>query len=185
VPAIAFALVSQHVYVENGFWDTTWEVLSFLLLLVAAFGRVWCAAYISGRKNSELVVDGPYSLSRNPLYFFSFLGFIGAGLAFEKLTVSLLFAVVFLCTHWPAILAEEFKLRNKFGGEYDDYARSVPRFWPRIGPMKLHDSIKLSPKIFNRAVLHCSFIMLVYILAHLIEYGQGADVITVWIRNVP
>src|SRR5436305_13959811 len=60
VPAIAFALVSQHVYVENGFWDTTWDVVSFLILLVAAFGRVWCAAYMSGRNNDELVADGPY-----------------------------------------------------------------------------------------------------------------------------
>src|SRR5438874_6144411 len=83
LPAIAFALVSQAAYVEDGFWDTTWEVVSFLILLTAAFGRIWSAAYISGRKNHELVVDGPYSLTRNPLYFFSFLGYLGAGLAFE------------------------------------------------------------------------------------------------------
>jgi protein-S-isoprenylcysteine O-methyltransferase Ste14 len=185
VPAIAFALVSQHVYVENGFWDTTWEVLSFLILLVAAFGRVWCAAYISGRKNHELVADGPYSLTRNPLYFFSFLGFIGAGLAFEKLTAALVFVVVFFFSHWPTILAEESKLRKKFGETYDDYAKSVPRFWPRIGRMNLPDAITFSPRIFNRAVLHCSFIMLVYILAHLIEYGQDAGVIPVLLRNVP
>lgn len=185
VPAIAFALVSQHTYVENGFWDTTWEVLSFLILLVAAFGRVWCAAYISGRKNHELVADGPYSLSRNPLYFFSFLGFIGAGLAFEKVTAAVVFVIVFFFTHWPTILAEEAKLRNKFGETYEAYAKSVPRFWPRIGPMNLPDAITISPKIFNRAVLHCSYIMLVYILAHLIEYGQGAGVIPVLLHDVP
>jgi protein-S-isoprenylcysteine O-methyltransferase Ste14 len=185
VPAIAFALVSKDIYIENGFWDTTWEVVAFLFLLIAAFGRVWCAAYISGRKNVELVTDGPYSLSRNPLYFCSFLGFIGAGLAFEKLTAALLFVVVFFFTHWPTILAEESKLRKKFGETYEDYAKSVSRFWPRLGPMNVPDSITISPKIFNRAVLHCSYIMLVYILAHLIEYGQGAGVIPVLLRDVP
>ena len=36
LPAILFAIVSQHVYAEDGFWDTTWEVVSFLILMIAA-----------------------------------------------------------------------------------------------------------------------------------------------------
>ncbi len=185
LPAFLFALVSQHVYVEGGFWDTTWEVVSFLILTIAALGRVWTSAYISGRKTHELVTDGPYSLTRNPLYFFSLLAYLGAGLAFEKLTVALAFVVVFWLSHWPTILAEESKLRNKFGDEYDDYARSVPRFWPRIGRMKLPDTVTFSPVIFNRSVLHCGFIMLAYVLAHLIEYAQNAGVVPILLRNVP
>jgi protein-S-isoprenylcysteine O-methyltransferase Ste14 len=185
LPAILFALVSKHAYVEDGFWDTTWEVVSYLILMVAAIGRVWTSAYISGRKTHELVADGPYSLTRNPLYFFSLLAYLGAGLAFEKLTVALAFVVMFWVSHWPTILAEESKLRNKFGEEYDDYAKSVPRFWPRIGRMKLPEAVTFSPIVFNRAVLHCGFIMLAYLLAHLIEYAQVAGVVPILIRNVP
>jgi protein-S-isoprenylcysteine O-methyltransferase Ste14 len=185
LPAIIFALVSQHVYAEDGFWDTTWEVLSFLILTIATLGRVWTSAYISGRKTHELVTDGPYSLTRNPLYFFSLLAYLGAGLAFEKLTVALAFLAVFWLSHWPTILAEESKLRNKFGEEYDDYAGSVPRFWPRIGRMKLPDTVTFSPVVFNRSVLHCGFIMLAYILAHLIEYAQDVGVVPILLRNVP
>src|SRR5690242_2552426 len=84
LPMIAFGALSQSIYAEGGFWDTTFEVISFLLLLVGAIGRVWVAAYISGRKTVELVTDGPYSITRNPLYFFSFIAYVGAGLAFEK-----------------------------------------------------------------------------------------------------
>jgi protein-S-isoprenylcysteine O-methyltransferase Ste14 len=185
LPAILLALVSQHVYIEDGFWDTTWEVVSFLILMVAAIGRVWTAAYISGRKTQELVIDGPYSLTRNPLYFFSFLAYLGAGLAFEKLTVALAFVVAFWLSHAATILAEESKLRNKYGDKYDDYAKTVPRFWPRIGRMKLPDTVTFSPVVFNRAVLHCGFIMLAYLLAHLIEYAQVAGVVPILIRNVP
>jgi protein-S-isoprenylcysteine O-methyltransferase Ste14 len=185
LPAIIFAIVSQHVYVEDGFWDTTWEVLAYLILMVAAIGRVWTSAYISGRKTHELVSDGPYSLTRNPLYFFSLLAYLGAGLAFEKLTVALAFVVVFWVTHWPTIMSEESKLRNKFGSEYDDYAKSVPRFWPRIRKMKLPDTVTFSPVAFNRSVVHCSFIMLAYLLAHLIEYAQVVHIVPIWIRNVP
>jgi protein-S-isoprenylcysteine O-methyltransferase Ste14 len=185
LPAILLALVSQHTYVEDGFWDTTWEVVSFLILMIAAIGRVWVSAYISGRKTHELVADGPYSLTRNPLYFFSFLAYLGAGLAFEKLTIALAFVVVFWVSHWPTILAEEAKLRNKFGDEYDDYAKRVPRFWPRIGRMKLPDSVSFSPVAFNRSVIHCGFIMLAYLLAHLIEYAQVSGIVPILIKNVP
>jgi protein-S-isoprenylcysteine O-methyltransferase Ste14 len=185
LPAILFAIVSQHVYVEDGFWDTTLEVLAYLILMIAAIGRVWTSAYISGRKTHELVCDGPYSLTRNPLYFFSLLAYLGAGLAFEKLTVAFAFVVLFWVTHWPTIIAEEAKLRSKFGDEYDDYAKSVPRFWPRIGKMKLPDAVTFSPVAFNRSVVHCGFIMLAYLLAHLIEYAQVAGVVPILIKNVP
>jgi protein-S-isoprenylcysteine O-methyltransferase Ste14 len=184
LPALAFALVSKHIYVEDGFWDTTWEVVSFLVLLVAAVGRLWTSAYISGRKDHELVVDGPYSITRNPLYFFSFLAYVGAGLAFEKLSAALVFGIVFWVSHWTTILGEEKKLRGIYGETYDEYARTVPRFWPRVGQLKLLDSVSFSPKIFNRAVLDCGLIMSVFILAHLIEYAQTAGWVPVYFHNV-
>ncbi len=172
-PVIAFTLVSQSVYVDGEFWDTTLEVVSFLMLLVAAMGRVWVSAYISGRKNSELVTDGPYSITRNPLYFFSFLGYIGAGLAFEKVTVAMAFGVAFFLTHWPTIRAEEAKLQRKFGNDFDEYAKQVPRFFPRPRKLSLPEHVTFRTHSFNRAVLDCALIMSVFILAHLIEYGQN------------
>jgi protein-S-isoprenylcysteine O-methyltransferase Ste14 len=185
LPVLLFAMVSQHAYVAHGFWDTTWEVVAFLILLVASMGRVWTSAYISGRKNQELVVDGPYSLTRNPLYFFSFLGYLGAGLAFEKLTVCLAFGVMFFLTHWSTILAEENKLRGIFGETYDEYAKRVPRFVPLVRAPTLPDSVTFIPRLYNRAVLDCGLLMSVYILAHLIGYAQNAGVIPILIRNVP
>jgi len=184
-PVIAFALVSQSVYAEGGFWDTTFEVISVLILLVAAMGRVWSSAYISGRKNAELVTDGPYSITRNPLYFFSFLGYVGAGLAFEKTTVAVAFGITIFLTHWPTIRAEEIKLRGKFGERFDEYAKRVPRFLPRIQGFTIPEFVTFRAATFNRAVLDCSLIMLVFILAHLIEYGQSSGVFPILIRNVP
>jgi len=185
LPMIVFALVSESAYVEHGFWDTTWEVVAFLLLVVAAVGRLWTSAYISGRKNNELVTDGPYSLTRNPLYFFSSLGYMGAGLAFEKLSVAVAFVVLFLLLHWPTILYEERKLRSKFGEEYDQYARDVPRFVPRVRKMVLLDTVTFKPVIFNRAVLDCTLILSVYGLAHAMEYFQNVGVIPILVRHVP
>jgi protein-S-isoprenylcysteine O-methyltransferase Ste14 len=182
---ILFAIVSQSVYAEDGFWDTTLEVVSFLILGIGAMGRVWVSAYISGRKNHELVTDGPYSMTRNPLYFFSFLAYIGAGLAFEKVTVALAFGIMFFVTHWFTILAEEAQLREMFGTDYDEYANRVPRFLPRLKNVKMPQSVTFKTSSFNRAILDCGLIMLVYILAHLIEYGQNCGVLPVLIKNVP
>ena len=165
VPAIAFALVSQHSYAENGFWDTTLEVLAFLTLMVAALGRVWTSAYISGKKNHELVVDGPYSLTRNPLYFFSLLGYLGAGLAFEKLTVSLAFTVVFVFTHWPTICRRESKLRDKFGDKYDDVCQNRAAILAANRTNEIaRDRRRFIRRVFNRAVIHSGCIMLAYLL---------------------
>ena len=150
LPAILLAPVSQYVYAEDGFWDTTWEVLSLLILMIAVIGRVWTAAYISGRKTHELVDRRALFIDEKSIVLFQHARLPGAGLAFEKLTVALAFVVVFWVLHWPTILAEESKLRNKFGEVYDAYAKSVPRFWPRIGRMKL-PAITFSPIAFNRA----------------------------------
>ncbi len=155
-PVIAFTLVSQSVYTDGGFWDTTLEVVAFLILLVAAMGRVWVSAYISGRKNTELVTDGPYSMTRNPLYFFSFLGYVGAGLAFEKVSVAIAFGVAFFLTHWATILAEETKLREKFGSDFDEYVKQVPRFFPRLQKFSAPEFVTFRASVFNRAILDCA-----------------------------
>src|SRR5690348_6223459 len=156
LPLIAFALLSQSPYVEGGFWDTTLEVVAVVLLTISAFGRVWVSAFISGRKTVELVTDGPYSISRNPLYFFSFIAYLGAALAFEKLTLVLAFAAFFFITHWSTIIAEETKLRTAFGAAFDEYANRVPRFVPRPSLIAMPESVTFHAATFNRAILDCT-----------------------------
>lgn len=175
-PLIAVALVTQSTYERPyGFWNTTWDVIAFLILLVASMGRVWASAYISGRKNRDLVVGGPYSITRNPLYFFSFLGYVGIGLAFQSLVMAGAFAVAFFLTHWATILAEEKKLRGIFGETFDEYCRQVPRFVPRVRNFTVPETVTFNPTFFNRAVLDCALLMSVFILAHFIE----------WVHNFP
>jgi len=184
LPIVAFALMSQSRYVEGGFWDTTLEVVSLILLCAGAIGRVWVSAYISGRKSVELVTDGPYSITRNPLYFFSFVAYLGAGLAFEKLTLAIAFGVFFFASHWSTILAEELKLRGTFGDRFVEYVGLVPRFVPRLRHIDMPEHVRFHSATFNRAILDCALITLVFVLAHLVEYGQNCGIVPVLIRNV-
>ena len=182
LPLFALAMVSHHVYQDRGLVDLSLELTGVVLLVACAMGRVWTAAYISGKKNKELVTGGPYSLVRNPLYFFSLLGFIGAGLAFESITFAALLSALFFVTHWPTILQEERTLRAAFGEQYDAYATSVPRLIPRSWKFRSPDFVQFKSSIYSRAVLDSALVLSAFLLAHTVEWGQVNEVLPVLVH---
>jgi protein-S-isoprenylcysteine O-methyltransferase Ste14 len=100
------------------------------LIVVAVAGRAWCTLYIGGRKFAELVTSGPYSLSRNPLYVFSFIGAVGAGLQSGSVVFALvLLAAVIVALH-RTVMNEEEALGRKFGAAFEAYRQAVPRYGP-------------------------------------------------------
>lgn len=110
------------------------EVLFFfgvLLAVLGCCGRLWCLAYIAGRKKRVLVTVGPYSLCRHPLYFFSLVGGIGLGLCTQTLSAPLLFLLAFVA-YYPHILRTEERFLSANFPEYEDYKRRVPLFLPRL-----------------------------------------------------
>lgn len=78
------------------------ESAGYLLLVIATGGRIWTSLYIAGVKNQELASEGPYSIVRNPLYVFSFIGAIGFGLAVEN-PVAGGVLVLFFLLYYPAV----------------------------------------------------------------------------------
>ena len=177
VGVVATALISTHAYAEDSVTNLALETGALTLLLVAAMGRLWSAAFITGKKSKVLVTDGPYSLVRNPLYFFSFLGFIGAGLAFESVTLAAALAAVFFITHWPTILKEERKLRDLFGSSFDDYTKRVPRFIPLLRRPALCESMAVSPRILTKAMLESSMVLCIFGVAHINEWAHAHQIL--------
>lgn len=179
---VATAFVSHHAYSEESVADLVLEISGFTLLGIAALGRIWSAAYISGKKSKELVTDGPYSIMRNPLYFFSFLGFVGAGLAFESLYLAGALAAVFFLTHWPTILKEERKLAGIFGESFAEYKEQVPRFIPAPWRHSHADSFAVSPPVFSKAIMESWMIFAVFLCAHTIEWAHTHQFLPVVFR---
>ena len=145
------------------------ECTGFFLLVVGAMGRVWSSAFICGRKNSEVIRDGPYSMVRHPLYLFSFLGFVGAGLAFESFTLAGAFGILFLITHWPALLREEARLTSLFGDAYREYSERVPRFFANPRLLTFTDSVAIAPKRFSIALLESVGVLMIFLLAIIVN----------------
>jgi protein-S-isoprenylcysteine O-methyltransferase Ste14 len=102
---------------------------------VAAAGvliRAWAAGHI--RKFERLATTGPYSFTRNPLYFGSFLLAAGFAIAAGVWWLALIVAVLYLSIYYPVMRVEEGDLRSKFRGEFEAFSANVPLFVPRLTP---------------------------------------------------
>ncbi|MBC8010284.1 MAG: isoprenylcysteine carboxylmethyltransferase family protein [Burkholderiales bacterium] len=115
-------------------------------------GRIWCALYIAGRKNAELCQDGPYSLVRNPLYVFSFVGALGVALATQRPLLVPIVAALFVAYYHIVIRAEETRLAALFPAAYPAYRREVPRALPRLTGYRSRERLTLDPADVARAM---------------------------------
>lgn len=171
------ALVCEPGWRNHPALETGLQVSGLALLCLAAFGRAWSGLYITGNKNRALVVTGPYSLTRNPLYLFSLTGFAGAGLAFGSLAMTLLLCAAFFATHWPAILYEEKRLASQFGRAYTDYAATVPRLLPAWRMPHTPALVEINATLYTRALAEAASIPLVYPVARLIDWGHAQSLL--------
>ena len=105
-------------------------------LVVAAAGlvmRIWASGHLE--KWNSLAVHGPYRFTRNPLYVGSFLMGLGFTLAAGRLSLLILFLLLFVLLYGPVMRREEKELRDQYGEEYETYRRRVPLFLPsRLTP---------------------------------------------------
>ncbi len=182
VPAVVLAVVTQNAYSEGSLAGTLLESAGVILLVLSATGRIWAGAYVTGRKNRTLVTDGPFSLVRNPLYFFSFLGFLGAGLAFGSIVLTAVFALTFFIAHWPTIGSEERVLEELFGDAYRSYRSQVPRFIPAFQRPRSEGVVELEASGFSRMLSESAAIPLVLVAVELLEWARLNEWIPVLLR---
>lgn len=174
-------LFSHHRYGEDTVLDTLLGAAGLAMLVLAATGRIWASLYLAGRKDRELVVEGPYSIVRNPLYFFSLVGFLGAGLAFESFTVAALLATIFTVAHWPTIRQEEARLASLFGERYRRYCREVPAFIPRLRKTAAPEAISVKTDLFCLALREAALIPMVFVIADLLEWAKLSGILPVFL----
>ena len=116
------------------FWlaRPTWRFLALGAVLIVPGLLIRALASGHVRKNEALATSGPYAYTRNPLYLGSLLIGVGFAVASRSWWVGLVLVVMFFAIYVPVIRGEEKFLREKFP-EFAEYARRVPRMFPRIG----------------------------------------------------
>ncbi len=90
------------------------------------------APEVSSRDPGKLLTEGIYGRVRNPRYLSFVLG-IAAWTLFTNYLAMWIVLVATFPALWLVVLLEERELRQRFGEEYEEYCRRVPRFLPRSG----------------------------------------------------
>jgi protein-S-isoprenylcysteine O-methyltransferase Ste14 len=145
-------------------------IISGIVLVAAGIvGRLWCAQYIAGRKTASLITEGPYSVCRNPLYFFSLIGGTGVGLCTESLTLALIIPMIFAVMYPMTILNEERTLLKLHGKSYSDYMSAVPRFIPKWSLFHEPAEYVVDTKIFRREMIDTLYFAFAVGLFEMIE----------------
>ena len=112
------------------------SVLGFSVALrcIWDFGRTGRGTPAPVVPPQRLVVVGFYRYVRNPMYVGFFLGWTGLWVVFGKASRGVL---VILLVAMAAVALfvnfyEEPTLKKKFGADYEEYRRNVPRWIPRL-----------------------------------------------------
>jgi protein-S-isoprenylcysteine O-methyltransferase Ste14 len=114
-PHVGVLHIASYVFIGGGFW-----------LLSSA----WNVLYHAQRRNT-LATAGPYARMRHPQYVGFVLILLGFLLQWPTLLTLAMFPVL-VVMYGRLALHEEAEMRARFGGAFDRYTASTPRFVPSL-----------------------------------------------------
>lgn len=153
--------------------------------MVCILGRTWTSLYIAGRKIEQFVTEGPYSVTRNPLYFFSILGGAGrggAGAQLGSIVSGLVFGVLAWMVFYVVVLQEGRLLADRYGADFAGYMDRVPRFWPDWRLWRDVPTLTVMPPRILRTFADAMLFLLMVPVAEGFEKLQGIGVLPVLLR---
>lgn len=121
----------------SAFVTVPWAGLVGGVIVALAFANdLWCAATLARhqttilphRASARLVIDGPYSWSRNPIYVSHVALVLGLGFLLGSPFIILLAPALALALRKLSIEPEERHLVRKFGDEYRAYIARTRRW---------------------------------------------------------
>jgi protein-S-isoprenylcysteine O-methyltransferase Ste14 len=145
VPGSVGVLIPRFVLLDTGgsysLPAAGWRWIGFLPLIVGACWYFKCAwdFAVTGLGTPapidmprKLVVKGLYRFVRNPMYVGVASSVLGQAILFGSSAVCIYIGCVWLICNLFVVFYEEPTLRRKFGAEYEEYCRRVPRWLPHL-----------------------------------------------------
>ena len=127
-PAFSFKFILMLFLLALGFFLLAWTISLF-----CATGKGSLAPW---NPIDKLIITGPYAYMRNPMLCGVFCLLFGEALLFQSKAM-LIYALIFIvinAVYFP--LSEEKGLFKRYGEDYAEYKRNVPRFLPRLTPYR-------------------------------------------------
>jgi len=119
-------------------------IIGIIMVLKGYFLRI-VARGIKASMNPDgktLVVQGPYAVTRNPMYLGTLLIGLGIILALFRWWVGAVFLFIYLAIYIPEINKEEQNLSTRFKEVFSNYCKSTPKFFPRILFLRSAEQLK-------------------------------------------
>jgi protein-S-isoprenylcysteine O-methyltransferase Ste14 len=175
----AVLLVTQSPWGTDGLLPQAFRWLGYFLIILCVLGRTWSAAYIGGHKARIIVDVGPYSVTRNPLYVFSFVGALGIGFSTGMATPALVIGTIYLVYYRMIIAREEEHLLARHGEIYREYLQRVPRWIPDFSRWREADEPMGYPRNVYLAARDASGFFLAWPMFALIGWLQNMEILPV------
>jgi protein-S-isoprenylcysteine O-methyltransferase Ste14 len=156
------------------------DIIGSALVMVCAIGRVYSTAFLGGHKNAELITYGPFSIVRNPLYMFSFIGVCGVVLISCHLVFILTIPALFAWTYLALIKREEAFLLEHFGEAYRTYMQTTPRLLPKFRLYQAPETVPMCPRFMLKALRDCTLWLLIFPMFELIEKLQESGIVQMY-----
>lgn len=179
---MTFVAGAAYWAVANPLMEKSLYIIGIGLASFGAAGRAWATSYIAGQKLRHLVTTGPYSICRNPLYFFSMILGVGFGFCTETFTMPICIGAVLALLYYFQIRREEVQLANCFGVEYATYLATTPRFFPSLRQYTEPDQICISPRLLKRGLFGIAFLLLLIGILELLEALHQLGILPVFFR---
>jgi protein-S-isoprenylcysteine O-methyltransferase Ste14 len=145
VPATIITLFSAPLVPPDSWEHVVIRGFAWAAFIAGAGMRFWVTLYLGGRKEKEIVHEGPYSVVRHPLYLGSLLIGVSAALFLESIAFGVALIVVALVYATATIPVEEGVLRARHPEAFEQYFAHVPRYWPSLRrfhtPAELHVNV--------------------------------------------
>jgi protein-S-isoprenylcysteine O-methyltransferase Ste14 len=105
---------------------------AFALWVVLSFAFVGKGTPAPFDPTKKLVTEGLFKYSRNPMYLGAVLVLFGETIFFQSLQILVLTILFWIFFHVFVVYYEEPNLRQRFGGAYEKYLKTVPRWLPKL-----------------------------------------------------
>ena len=143
IPLFVILRFNNHLLTFNSVLSSILLILGLLLIFLGllfvfytnkSFLEIGKGTLAPWDPPNKLIIEGAYRYVRNPMISGVLMVVLGETLIFSSIELFLLFILFFIVNHIYFIYSEEPGLTKRFGNDYIEYKKNVPRWIPRLTP---------------------------------------------------